>query len=88
MVPRAGALRNECLASTELSSCQRATRATLAPNKVGVNFTLHNYDYDRDAERIGLQAAQAIGVAPRRLLKTLMAVVDGKARRSTPSFVR
>jgi Cys-tRNA(Pro)/Cys-tRNA(Cys) deacylase len=55
----------------------KSTRATLALNKLGVSFTLHAYDYDPDADRIGLQAAQAIGVAPRRLLKTLMAEVDG-----------
>jgi Cys-tRNA(Pro)/Cys-tRNA(Cys) deacylase len=54
----------------------KSTRATLALNKVGVNFTLHSYDYDPDAERIGLQAAEAIGIEPRRLLKTLMAEVD------------
>src|SRR5262249_37598661 len=40
------------------------------------NFTLHSYDYDPDAERIGLQAAEAIGIEPRRVLKTLMAEVD------------
>src|SRR6476661_1215789 len=56
----------------------KSTRATLALNKVGVKFTLHNYDYDPDAERIGLQAAEAIGAEPRRVLKTLMAEVDGK----------
>ena len=56
----------------------KSTRATLALNKVGVNFTLHSYDYDPDAERIGLQAAEAIGIEPRRVLKTLMAEVDGK----------
>ena len=56
----------------------KSTRPTLALDKVGVNFTLHSYDYDPDAERIGLQAAQAIGVEPRRVLKTLMAEVDGK----------
>lgn len=55
-----------------------STRATLALDKAGVNFTLHSYDYDPDAERIGLQAAQAIGIEPRRVLKTLMAEVDGK----------
>jgi hypothetical protein len=55
-----------------------STRATLALNKVGVNFTLHSYDYDPAAERIGLQAAEGIGVEPRRVLKTLMAEVDGK----------
>ena len=56
----------------------KSTRATLALNKVGVNFTLHSYDYDPAAERIGLQAAEAVGVEPRRALKTLMAEVDGK----------
>jgi Cys-tRNA(Pro)/Cys-tRNA(Cys) deacylase len=55
-----------------------STRAILTLKTVGVNFTLHSYDYDPDAERIGLQAAEAMGVTPRRVLKTLMAEVDGK----------
>jgi Cys-tRNA(Pro)/Cys-tRNA(Cys) deacylase len=54
----------------------KSTRATLALKKLGVNFTLHSYDYDADAERVGLQAAEAIGVRPQRILKTLMAEVD------------
>src|SRR5712691_2732648 len=53
-------------------------RATLALEKIGVNFTIHGYDYDPNAERTGIQAAEAIGIEPRRLLKTLMAEVDGK----------
>jgi Cys-tRNA(Pro)/Cys-tRNA(Cys) deacylase len=56
----------------------KTTRATLALAKLGVKFALHAYDYDSGAARIGLQAAEALGVAPRRLLKTLMAEVDGK----------
>jgi Cys-tRNA(Pro)/Cys-tRNA(Cys) deacylase len=56
----------------------KTTRATQALDKLGVKFTLHSYDYDPDAERIGLQAAEAIGAEPRRVLKTLMAEVDGK----------
>ena len=56
----------------------RATRATLALTTMGVRFALHAYDYDPDAERIGLQAAEALGIEPRRMLKTLMAEVDGK----------
>ena len=56
----------------------KTTRATLALEKLGVKFTLHSYDYDPDAESIGLQAAEALGVAPQRMLKTLMAEVDGK----------
>src|SRR3981189_2830451 len=57
----------------------RTTRATLALAKLGVKFTLHAYDYDPNADRIGLQAAEALGIAPRRLLKTLMAGGGGRA---------
>ena len=56
----------------------KTTRATQALSRLGVAFTLHEYDYDPDADSIGLQAAQALGVAPARMLKTLMAEVDGK----------
>ena len=56
----------------------KTTRATLALTRLGVKFTLHTYDYDPDADRIGLQAAEALGIEPRRMLKTLMAEVDGK----------
>jgi Cys-tRNA(Pro)/Cys-tRNA(Cys) deacylase len=56
----------------------KTTRATQALGKLGVKFTLHSYDYDPDAESIGLQAAEALGIEPRRVLKTLMAEVDGK----------
>jgi Cys-tRNA(Pro)/Cys-tRNA(Cys) deacylase len=56
----------------------KSTPAILALNKLAVNFTLHTYDYDPEAEHIGLQAAKSIGVEPQRVLKTLMAEVDGK----------
>src|SRR5258705_13699351 len=56
----------------------KTTRATQALEKLGVKFTLHAYDYDPDAASIGLQAAEALGVEPARVLKTLMAEVDGK----------
>lgn len=56
----------------------KSTRATQTLTKLGASFTLHSYDYDPDAESIGLQAAEALGVAPQRMLKTLMAEVDGK----------
>lgn len=56
----------------------KSTRATQTLTKLGADFTLHTYDYDPDAESIGLQAAEALGIAPQRMLKTLMAEVDGK----------
>ncbi|MCJ8509987.1 Cys-tRNA(Pro) deacylase [Rhizobium lemnae] len=54
------------------------TRATQTLEKTGITFTVHTYDYDPNAERVGLQAAEAIGEEPHRVLKTLMAEVDGK----------
>lgn len=56
----------------------KATPATRALEQSGVAFTVHTYDYDPDADRIGLQAAEALGEDPARVLKTLMALVDGK----------
>src|ERR1700692_641744 len=56
----------------------KTTRATQALTRLGVKFAVHTYEYDPDADRIGLQAAEALGVAPHRVLKTLMAEVDGK----------
>src|SRR5271165_175433 len=56
----------------------RPKRATKMLEERGVAFTIHSYDYDPDADRIGLQAAEALGEPPERVLKTLMALVDGK----------
>lgn len=56
----------------------KTTPATLALRKAGVAFTLHTYDYDPDAGRVGLQAAQSLDADPARVLKTLMAQVDGR----------
>ncbi len=56
----------------------RATRATKMLEEAGVAFAVSSYDYDPDADRIGLQAAEALGEPPARVLKTLMALVDGK----------
>jgi Cys-tRNA(Pro)/Cys-tRNA(Cys) deacylase len=56
----------------------KTTRATLALQKLGIKFTVHSYDYDPEADSIGLQAAAALGVEPRRMLKTWMAEVDGR----------
>jgi Cys-tRNA(Pro)/Cys-tRNA(Cys) deacylase len=56
----------------------KATRATQALERTGVAFTVHAYDYDPQAERVGLQAADALGESPERVLKTLMVLLDGK----------
>lgn len=56
----------------------KTTRATTSLARLGIAFTVHGYDYDPDAESIGLQAAEALGEHPSRVLKTLMAELDGK----------
>lgn len=56
----------------------KVTPATRALTAAGAAFTVHAYDYDPEAESIGLQAASALGEDPARVLKTLMALVDGK----------
>lgn len=56
----------------------KTTPATLALDRAGIAYELFTYDYDPDAPRVGLQAAQALGVSPDQVLKTLMALVDGK----------
>ncbi len=48
----------------------KTTRATLALTRLGIKFALHAYDYDPGADRIGLQAAQALRIEPQRVLKT------------------
>jgi Cys-tRNA(Pro)/Cys-tRNA(Cys) deacylase len=56
----------------------KQTRATEMLAKAGLPFSVHSYDYDPGAERIGLQAAEALQQPPERVLKTLMASVDGR----------
>ncbi|WP_115512430.1 MULTISPECIES: Cys-tRNA(Pro) deacylase [Xanthomonas] len=57
----------------------KATRATKALDAAGVAYVLHPYDYQSDADAKGLQAANALGLAPQTVLKTLMAWVDDLA---------
>jgi Cys-tRNA(Pro)/Cys-tRNA(Cys) deacylase len=56
----------------------KTTPATQALAKAGIPFQLASYDYDPNAERVGLQAAEAMGVSPGIVFKTLMAELDGK----------
>lgn len=56
----------------------KTTRATLALDQAAVLYTLQTYDYDPNAEHIGVHAAESLGVPADTVLKTLMATVDGK----------
>ena len=65
-------------AKTAAKAPAKIIRATQALDKAGYCYSVHTYAYDPDASRIGLQAAEALGVDPGRVLKTLMAAVDGR----------
>jgi len=56
----------------------KITRATKMLEQAGIRFTVHTYEYDASADRIGLHAAEALQEQPERVLKTLMALVDRK----------
>jgi Cys-tRNA(Pro)/Cys-tRNA(Cys) deacylase len=49
-----------------------------ALEQAGVVHTVHPYDHDPRAASYGLEAAEVLGVDPARVLKTLMADVDGR----------
>src|SRR5262249_55225890 len=56
----------------------KTTRATQMLQKSGIAFTVHSYAYDAGAEGVGLRAAEALAQPPGRMLKTLMARVEGQ----------
>jgi len=54
------------------------TPATIALTAAGIPFTPHAYEHDSSAVSFGLEAADALGLDPGRVFKTLMADVDGR----------
>ena len=82
-------LRTELRAMNVIPSCRRGahalvepedgeeeagrTPATVALDRAGIAYTLHPYDHDPRAASFGLEAAEALGVDPSRVFKTLVA---------------
>ena len=54
------------------------TPATLLLARAGVEHAVRAYEHDPAAPSYGLEAAAALGVAPERVFKTLVADVDGR----------
>jgi Cys-tRNA(Pro)/Cys-tRNA(Cys) deacylase len=54
------------------------TPATVALERAGVPFTVHAYEHDPRSTSYGLEAAEALGLDPAVVLKTLLADVDGE----------
>jgi Cys-tRNA(Pro)/Cys-tRNA(Cys) deacylase len=55
----------------------RGTAATIALERAGISFALHEYAHDPRRESYGQEASQALGVPAGRVFKTLIADVDG-----------
>lgn len=53
------------------------TPATVTLTAAGTAFTVHAYDHDPASPSYGEEAAEALGVSPDRVFKTLVADVDG-----------
>jgi Cys-tRNA(Pro)/Cys-tRNA(Cys) deacylase len=51
---------------------QAGTSATTALRKAGIEFVVREYEHDPAAASYGLEAAQALGVEPDRVFKTLL----------------
>ena len=54
------------------------TRATVVLRRAGVAFTEHSYAHDTGASSYGMEAADALGLDPEQVFKTLLATVDGR----------
>jgi Cys-tRNA(Pro)/Cys-tRNA(Cys) deacylase len=57
------------------------TPAIRAAQAAGVSVRVHEYAHDPRNTRFGLEAAEALGLDPRRVFKTLLVALNGDARR-------
>ncbi|MCW2983561.1 MAG: aminoacyl-tRNA deacylase [Conexibacter sp.] len=55
----------------------RETPATRAAKAAGITYTLHEYDHDPRAASYAGEAAEVLGLDPRRVFKTLVVAVGG-----------
>jgi len=56
----------------------RATPATQAARKAGIEHAIHEYAHDPAADSYALEAAEALGLDPHRVFKTLVVDRDGE----------
>jgi Cys-tRNA(Pro)/Cys-tRNA(Cys) deacylase len=57
----------------------RETPATRAARAAGVEYALHEYAHDPSADSYALEAAEALGLDPERVFKTLVVAAEGGA---------
>ncbi|MEI5100043.1 Cys-tRNA(Pro) deacylase [Streptomyces sp. PmtG] len=66
------------MAKKQKKSQAGGTPATVALTAAGTAFTVHAYEHDPAHPSYGEEAAEAMGVSPDRVFKTLVADVDGE----------
>ncbi|WP_455361943.1 Cys-tRNA(Pro) deacylase [Streptomyces sp. SYSU K21746] len=66
------------MAAKQKKKQSAGTPATVALTAAGADFTVHAYQHDPAAASYGEEAAQALGVSPDQVFKTLIADVDGE----------
>jgi ybaK/ebsC protein len=63
------------------SRASATTPAVALLVREGITHALHEYEHDPRAESYGLEAADALDLAPQRVFKTLLVALDGDDRR-------
>ena len=63
------------------------TPAIEAAREAGVDIKLHEYQHDPANTRYGLEAAEALGLDPARVFKTLLVSLNGDRRRLAVAVV-
>lgn len=67
-----------CAFPRRLGAVATGTPATALLARQKIRHTLHPYPHDPRADGFGAEAAAALGIAPQRLFKTLIASIDGR----------
>lgn len=56
------------------------TPAIKAAKAAGISVTVHEYHHDPANQNFGMEAAEALGLDPQRVFKTLLVTLDGSNR--------
>ncbi len=63
------------------------TPAINQAKKAGVHYQIHSYEHDSTANSYGLEAAEALGIAPEQVFKTLVVALDADSKQLAVAVV-